>query len=54
VPLLGEATHLPEILSVVFIWLLAKPSPEPQRSSNPLPGGLRAVRDDEDDTRQIG
>lgn len=26
VPLLGEASHLPEILSVVFVWMLARPA----------------------------
>ena len=28
VPLLGESTHLPEILSVWFLWLLARTKPE--------------------------
>jgi predicted anti-sigma-YlaC factor YlaD len=27
VPLVSEATHLPELLSVVLLWLLARPSP---------------------------
>ncbi len=31
-PLVGEATHLPELLSVVLIWLLAAPGPRERRS----------------------
>ena len=27
VPLVGEAWHLPEIISVVLVWLLAVPAP---------------------------
>lgn len=27
VPLLGEAVHIPEVISVVLVWLLATPSP---------------------------
>jgi predicted anti-sigma-YlaC factor YlaD len=29
VPLVGEAQHLPELLSVVLVWLLAVPAPPP-------------------------
>ena len=29
VPLIGEAQHLPELLSVVLVWLLAVPAPAP-------------------------
>ncbi len=35
VPLLGESTHLPEILSVWFLWILARPKPDTTRSSSP-------------------
>ena len=35
VPLLGESTHLPEILSVWFLWILARPKPDTIRSSSP-------------------
>lgn len=28
IPLVGEATHLPELISVLLIWLLAVPSPK--------------------------
>jgi len=50
IPLVGEAQHLPELLSVVLVWLLAIPSPRraaaaPSRPTAPL----RAVRDDDTD-----
>ncbi|MBU6315405.1 MAG: hypothetical protein KGR47_02750, partial [Acidobacteria bacterium] len=32
IPLVGEATHLPELISVLLIWLLAVPSPKRARS----------------------
>ena len=31
IPLVGEAQHLPEVLSVVLVWLLAIPSPRRAR-----------------------
>jgi predicted anti-sigma-YlaC factor YlaD len=31
VPLVGEATHLPEVLSVLLVWLLAVPTPGSRR-----------------------
>jgi predicted anti-sigma-YlaC factor YlaD len=50
IPLLGEAVHLPELLSVVLIWLLAVPAhPRPRRarrdggSPDDLRATLRAV-----------
>jgi predicted anti-sigma-YlaC factor YlaD len=30
VPLLGEAVHLPEVVSVLLVWLLARPLPSPE------------------------
>ncbi len=50
VPLFGEAQHLPELLSVVLVWLLAVPAPRRTAgvigTSRP---SLTAVRDDESD-----
>jgi len=50
VPLVGEAQHLPELLSVVLVWLLAVPAPRRTAgvigTSRP---SLTAVRDDESD-----
>ena len=48
VPLVGEAQHLPEVLSVVLIWLLAVPSPRRAATAAPSRPSLRAVRDDSD------
>jgi predicted anti-sigma-YlaC factor YlaD len=47
VPLLGEATHLPEVLSVFLVWLLAVPSPRrvARRAVRPPAAPLRAVPD---------
>ncbi len=46
VPLLGETQHLPEVLSVVLVWLLAVPSPRraAARARPPTPAPLRIVR----------
>ena len=50
VPLVGEAQHLPELLSVVLVWLLAVPAPRRTAGSiGPSRPSLRAVRDDESD-----
>ena len=48
IPLVGEAQHLPEVLSVVLVWLLAIPSPRrtARRSGPPLPSSLRVVTDE--------
>jgi predicted anti-sigma-YlaC factor YlaD len=46
IPLLGEAVHLPELLSVVLIWLLAVPAhPRPGRArrDGTTPDDLRAA-----------
>ncbi|MEQ1701887.1 MAG: zf-HC2 domain-containing protein [Ilumatobacteraceae bacterium] len=49
VPLLNEASHIPEILSVVFVWLLAMPAPQrPATSVGGKSAGLRVVRDESD------
>lgn len=50
IPLVGEAQHLPEVLSVVLVWLLAVPAP--RRTSTALAStrpNLRAVRDRDSD-----
>ncbi len=47
IPLIGEATHLPELLSVGLLWLLAKPLPDPTPGVEPAP--LRLVDDADDD-----
>ena len=33
VPLLDEALHIPELLSVLFVWLLARPAPAGRKSA---------------------
>ena len=52
IPLTGEAQHLPEVLSVVLVWLLAVPAPRRSTSRMPAPPPMRVVRDD--DHRQAG
>ena len=52
VPLTGEAQHLPEVLSVVLVWMLAVPAPRRSTSRAPAPPTMRVVRDDE--RRQAG
>ena len=48
VPLTGEAQHLPEVLSVVLVWLLAVPAPRrADHSPRRRRPSLRVVRDDE-------
>jgi predicted anti-sigma-YlaC factor YlaD len=37
VPLVGEAQHLPELLSVLLVWLLAVPAPAPHIEPRPAP-----------------
>jgi predicted anti-sigma-YlaC factor YlaD len=51
IPLVGEAQHLPELLSVVLVWLLAIPSPRRAAAAltPPAAAPLRAVRDDDSD-----
>lgn len=56
VPLIGEATHLPELFSVWFLWLLARPKPDPAaapapaRDADGAPLRLVPHEDDEDPT----
>lgn len=55
VPLTGEAVHLPELLSVVLVWVLATPAGRRRLGVQPVPGKrpeLRVV--DEDDDRAVG
>jgi len=49
VPLLNEASHIPEILSVVLVWMLAIPSPQwPAVTAGSKGEGLRVVTDSEE------
>jgi hypothetical protein len=52
-PLLGEAVHLPELVSVLLVWLLARPAPAPGAShvGDTVP---RLVDDLPDDDRRRG
>lgn len=48
IPLLGEAVHIPEVLSVVLVWLLAVPSPRRRARLEHQPQvtvRLRSVKD---------
>lgn len=56
VPLVDEAAHLPELVSVVLIWLIAVPAPgrRRQRQLDPPPASLTVVGGDEDRRRQVG
>jgi predicted anti-sigma-YlaC factor YlaD len=50
VPLVSEAAHIPELLSVALVWLLARPLPDPTgRASSVAPDGpgLRLLAVDE-------
>jgi predicted anti-sigma-YlaC factor YlaD len=44
IPLVGEAQHLPELLSVVLVWLLAVPSPAPRRLPGVTPAAVAGRR----------
>ena len=46
VPLIDEALHVPELLSVALIWLLAVPAPRRRPAVARDPFGLRVVADD--------
>ena len=55
VPLLGEAGHLPELISVGLVWAMAVPGrrrPTPGRTAAPDATSLRLVEDDA--TREAG
>ncbi len=45
VPLLGEAIHIPEMLSVLLVWLLARPAPRRTVESGAAGDPLRLVDD---------
>lgn len=50
VPLVNETAHLPELLSVALVWLLARPLPDPRGEARPAGQGtptLRLLGDDE-------
>lgn len=48
VPLTSEASHLPELISVVLVYLLALPSPRGSaKASGSASSALRVVKDDE-------
>lgn len=57
IPLSGETAHLPEVLSVVLVWLLARPLPDPSGVASG-DGTLRIVADPPephaDDERSTG
>lgn len=46
VPIVNEALHVPELLSVALIWLLAVPGPRRRPEAVADPFGLRLVSDD--------
>ena len=39
VPLVNEALHIPELFSVLFLWLLARPRPDAPASAGPADAG---------------
>jgi predicted anti-sigma-YlaC factor YlaD len=49
VPLSGETTHIPEVVSVVLVWLLAVPAPwrRSRADDSGLAAGLRVVEGDQ-------
>lgn len=53
VPLINEALHVPELLSVALIWLLAVPGPRKRPHSIGDPFGLRLVTDDGEPRRAV-
>jgi predicted anti-sigma-YlaC factor YlaD len=52
IPLLGEAQHLPELLSVLLVWSLAAPARRPRRrqAARPVAPRLRVVDEERRDT----
>lgn len=55
VPLLGEAIHIPEMLSVLLVWLLARPAPQRTVESGVGRDPLRLVDGEgTDDQRDVG
>lgn len=49
VPLVNETAHLPELLSVALVWLLARPLPERTGQDRPAGDGRPALRLIDDD-----
>jgi predicted anti-sigma-YlaC factor YlaD len=49
IPLFGEAQHIPELLSVLLMWLLALPAPRRDAARTGVRSVLSAVRDDHSD-----
>jgi RNA polymerase sigma-70 factor (ECF subfamily) len=50
IPLVSETAHIPELLSVALVWLLARPLPDPTGrvgAASPEGPGLRLLADDE-------
>jgi predicted anti-sigma-YlaC factor YlaD len=43
IPLIGEATHLPELVSLLLIWLLAVPKPKRAKAAPTSDRGLHAA-----------
>lgn len=57
IPFVNEATHLPELISVVLIWLLAVPAPRRHlRRLTPNRAALRSIQPDEphDSAARVG
>lgn len=57
VPLIGEAVHIPEVISVILVWLLATPGPRGRhlrrgQRAQMAPPGLRLVDVDPDGRAQ--
>ena len=57
-PFIGEIVHLPELASVVLVWLLAIPAPQRRPGAQSSDGNLRLVDDppapEADDGREAG
>lgn len=49
VPLVNETAHLPELLSVALVWLLARPLPDPRHKVRPAGQGAPTLRLLDDD-----
>ena len=48
VPLINEASHLPELFSVILVWLVAVPAPKcPARTSGSAAACLRVAGNDD-------
>ena len=54
VPLVNEVAHLPELLSVALVWILARPLPDPRDKARPSGQGAPALRLLDDDEPGTG